>query len=431
MESIVYSKKDIEMAEQTITCPNCGTSIPVTKALTQQIENEVSKKFEAEAEIREKKASEAFEKKLGSETAQVELRVRKETEQATSAELSKLKNELVETQKSEKALQESFAQKVEVASRKVELRVRQEAEQAASAELSKLKNELTETQKREKASQDNFNQKVKAASRKIELDTIERVQSEYHIRELTLEKKLSDAKRDAAELKRRLDQSSQQTQGEVIELEIEKSLKQAFPEDEIKPIAKGKAGADILQKVYTSNAQYCGTIIWETKNTQTWGRSWLSKLRSDQRRVKAELAVLVSNILPKGTHHFAQIEGVWVAEFSLALSLASALRTQLTQIALLKLSSKGSSEKMELLFEYLSSTEFRQRIESIVEAFQSLQDDLNKERLMMEKQWAKREKQIQMVMHNVLGMYGDMQGIAGQSLPKIKRLELLTSGESK
>jgi hypothetical protein len=210
----------------------------------------------------------------------------------------------------------------------------------------------------------------------------------------------------------------------VGELELEKVLKKAFPDDKIERIAKGKAGADILQKVHSSNEQYCGTILWESKNTQNWSKAWLNKLRGDQRRVKAELAVLVSMALPKDVRHFAQLDGVWVAEFPLALGVATALRINLMQVAALKQSSKGKHEKMELLYEYLSSTEFRHRIEAIVEAFRSMRDDLDKERQTTEKQWAKREKQIQLVVQNISGMYGDMQGIAGQSLPKISRLEL-------
>jgi len=244
-----------------------------------------------------------------------------------------------------------------------------------------------------------------------------------------LQKKLSDARRQATDLKRKLEQSSQQAQGEVAELELEKILERAFPNDEIRPIGKGKAGADVLQKVCAPGGRYCGAIIWESKNTQNWSKAWLGKLRNDQRRAKAELAVLVSLALPKDVRHFAQVDGVWVTEFSLALGLATALRTNLIQIAGLKQSSEGKHEKMELLYEYLSSTEFRHRIEAIVEAFRSMQDDLDKERETMERQWAKRGKQIELVVQNVSGMYGDMQAIAGQSLPKIRRLELPAPGE--
>jgi hypothetical protein len=201
-------------------------------------------------------------------------------------------------------------------------------------------------------------------------------------------------------------------------------LKKAFPEDGIEPVAKGKKGADVLQKVYSSSGLYCGAIIWESKNTLNWSKAWLSKLRTDQRRAKAEIAVLVSVAMPKEVSQFGQMDDVWIAEPSLTLGLAMALRTNLMQVALLKQSSKGKHEKMELLYEYMSGTEFRHRVEAVVEAFRSMHNDLDKERQTMENQWAKREKQLQLVIQNISGMYGDMQAIAGQSLPRIRQLEL-------
>lgn len=201
-------------------------------------------------------------------------------------------------------------------------------------------------------------------------------------------------------------------------------MKRAFPEDEIEPIEKGQAGADILQKVRTPNGQLCGKIIWETKNTKNWSKAWLSKLCNDQRKIKAELAVLVSMALPKEVKHFALVEGIWVAEYGLALGVATALRANLIQVAMLRQTANGKHETLELLYEYLSSTGFRHRIEAMVEAFQGMQVDLDKERQTMERQWAKREKQIQLVVQNVSGMYGDMQAIVGQALPRIRKLEL-------
>ena len=433
------------MAEQTIICPKCGKHIPVSKALTHQIETELREAFEAEAEKREKEAQAAFEKRLATETARLEKQARKEAEQAASAEVSKIQKELAEAQKREKAAQASFERRLADEKSRLEKQARKAAEEEISAEMAELQKQLRERDKqvmevqkqraevhklqnqlaaREKAIETEISRKVEKALRKAEEDTAERIEAEHRTRELELQKKLSDAKRQAADLKRKLEQGSQQTQGEVIELELEKILEKAFPDDKIEPIGKGKAGADVLQKVYASGGQYCGSIIWESKNTQNWSKAWLGKLRNDQRRAKAELAVLVSMALPKDVRHFAQVDGVWLTEFSLALGLATALRTNLIQVAVLKQSSKGKHEKMELLYEYLSSTGFRHRIEAIVEAFRSMQDDLDKEREMMERQWAKREKQIELVVQNVSGMYGDMQAIAGQSLPKIRRLEL-------
>ncbi|HHT9152261.1 MAG TPA: DUF2130 domain-containing protein [Candidatus Hypogeohydataceae bacterium YC40] len=409
------------MPEQTIICPNCGKRIPVSEALTHQIESELRKNFESKAKERDKEAQANFEKKLSAETARAEKQARIDFEKRLSEEQSRLEKQV------QKIAEEKFSGELTDLKKQLREKEKQSVElKRQQADVQKLQNQLAS---REKSIEAEIKQKVEKALRKAESETEKRIEAEHRNRELQLEKKLSDAKRQASELKRKLEQSSPQAQGEVIEIELENVLRRAFPEDEIEPIAKGKSGADVLQRVYNAG-QYCGMIIWESKNTQNWSKAWLGQLRSNQRRAKAELAVLVSMALPKDVSHFAQVEGVWVTEFPLVLGVATALRTNLAQAALMKQSSKGRHEKMELLYEYLSSTEFKHRIEALVEAFRSMQDDLNKERQTMERQWAKREKQIQLVVQNVTGMYGAMQAIVGQSLPKIRRLELPSASES-
>jgi hypothetical protein len=189
-------------------------------------------------------------------------------------------------------------------------------------------------------------------------------------------------------------------------------------------VAKGIKGADVVQRVNTSSGQSCGTIIWESKNTKTWSDSWIPKLKDDQRALKAEIAVLASMVLPKGISHFANVDGVWVTDFSTVIGVASALRTNLAQVSMARLAAEGKSSKMEVLYAYLSGTEFKQRVEAIVESFVAMNEDLDREKRAMETAWSKREKQIQRVIHSVAGMYGDMQGIIGATLPKIEYLEL-------
>lgn len=439
------------MAEQTIICPKCGSRIPITKALTAQIEAGLRESFEAEAQKREKEAQAVYEKKLAAETARLEKQIRREAEQTASAELAELKKQLGDSQKREKATQVGFEKRLAEEQARIEKETRKVAEEALSGQMAELQRQLREKDKkvaeaekqsaelqklqrqleiREKGIETEISRRTQKAVKKAEEELSAQIEKEYGERERELEKKLSDAKRQAAELKRKLEQSSQQAQGEVAELELEEALKKSFSDDEIEPVAKGKTGADVLQKVHSSSGLYCGAIIWETKNTHNWSKAWLSKLRNDQRRAKAEIAVLVSVAMPKEVSNFGQMDGVWVAESSLALGLAVALRANLIQVAQLKQSSKGKHEKMELLYRYISGTEFKHRVEAVVEAFRSMQDDLEKERQAVERQWAKREKQIQLVIQNISGMYGDMQAIAGQSLPRIRRLELPASQES-
>ena len=232
------------------------------------------------------------------------------------------------------------------------------------------------------------------------------------------------------ELKIKAEQGSQQAQGEVLEIELEQMLKSAFPYDIIEPVPKGIKGADVLQKVNNPMGQYCGTIIWESKRTKGWNDDWIEKLKDDQREIKADIAVLMSIVLPKEINGFSQFKGIWVTSFPLAVALAVALRANLIEVTCAKQAAVGKAEKMEAIYNYLSGAEFKQKVEAIVEAFVTMSADLSKEKAAMNKLWSKREQQIKKVIMNTARMYGDMQGIIGASLPEIKSLELkaLTDG---
>jgi hypothetical protein len=205
-------------------------------------------------------------------------------------------------------------------------------------------------------------------------------------------------------------------------------LKAEFTQDEILPVPKGVNGADIIQKVCTRAGQVCGQIAWESKKTKTWSEGWIQKLRDDQRAIKAELAVIVSAVLPEDVKGFAFRDGVWICDIKLAVALASALRVNLEAVHRERVMAVGKNEKVEILYTYLTGVEFKQRVEAIVEAFTEMQDGLNKERKVFEANWAKREKQIQKVISNTVGMYGDLSGLV--TLQPIKMLELGESNES-
>ncbi|MDP3042339.1 MAG: DUF2130 domain-containing protein [Candidatus Omnitrophota bacterium] len=192
----------------------------------------------------------------------------------------------------------------------------------------------------------------------------------------------------------------------------------------MEPVPKGIKGADVLQKVNNPMGQYCGSIIWESKRTRNWSDGWIDKLKDDQREVKADIAVLMSIALPKEINGFSQVKGIWVTSFPLAMGLALALRENLLEVASAKQAAVGKAEKMEAIYNYFSGTEFKQKVEAIVEAFVTMNTDLTKEKVAMEKLWSKREQQIKKVVISTARMYGDMQGIIGASLPEIKSLEL-------
>jgi hypothetical protein len=241
---------------------------------------------------------------------------------------------------------------------------------------------------------------------------------------LEKEQTITSMQKQIEELKRKAEQGSQQLQGEVQELELEALLRAKFPRDTIEPVPKGEHGGDALQRVVGPSAQACGTIICESKRTKNWSDGWLVKLREDQRAAKAEIAVIVSQSLSKDVETFGVVEGVWVTHPRAIFPLAVTLRHTLTKVASARQASEGQQTKTEMIYQYLTGPRFRHRVEAIVEAFSTMQEDLDKEKKAIVKQWAKREEQIDRVMQATAGMYGDLQGIAGKTIQEIEGLEL-------
>jgi hypothetical protein len=259
---------------------------------------------------------------------------------------------------------------------------------------------------------------------KIREDAEARTQESHRLKDLEKDKLIQDLKSALDDMKRKADQGSMETQGEVLELDFEERLRRMFHLDDIQPVPRGIRGADLVQMVRNPVGADCGSIIWETKNTKAWSPGWISKLKDDMAETRASLAILVTVALPEGIARFGQVDGVWVSDPLSALPLAAALRQQLLQLERERQASTGKSVKMEMLYAYLAGNEFKGRVEGIVEAFTSLQDQLQRERRAMEKNWKEREKQIERVIKNTVGLYGDMQGIIGGQIPIIEALEL-------
>ena len=255
-------------------------------------------------------------------------------------------------------------------------------------------------------------QAKKEAEAQLSLKVIEK---EETIR--AMQKKIED-------LQRRAEQGSQQLQGEVLELQLEALLTAKFLHDRIEPVPKGEHGGDILQRVLLPTGTTCGTILWETKRTKNWTEGWLAKLRDDQRAAKAEIAVLVSAVLPKGVETFDQVDGIWVIHPKVILPIAVALRQMLIEVNQARQASEGQQTKMEMVYQYLTGPKFGLRVQAIVEAFSNMTDDLQTEKRAIMKQWAKREVQLGRVIEATTGMYGELQGIAGKSLKEIEGLDL-------
>jgi hypothetical protein len=232
---------------------------------------------------------------------------------------------------------------------------------------------------------------------------------------------LRDSLNDA---RRKSEQGSQESQGEALELSLENALRQAYPQDVLQAVAKGVKGGDVIQIVRNTAMQDCGSVLWELKNTKAWSPAWIQKLKDDMRAAKAQFAILVTVTMPPNMQRFGLLEGVWVCDLQCYKGLITALRQQLIETDFVKQASVGQQGKSELVYEYLMGDNFRNKIEAIVESFNAMEMQLIKERRSFEKQWKEREQLIHRMMTNTVGMYGELKGIVGHTLPEIKQLEL-------
>jgi len=272
-----------------------------------------------------------------------------------------------------------------------------------------------------------------AEAKAAELFATERAAIEHHARSLEkertdfdkaeLHKKLDDVSAKLAEAQQKAEQGSQQLQGEVLELVLEGQMRRAFPVDVFEEVRKGVRGADLLQRVTTRTLQTAGTLLWEAKRAREWGRDWPAKLKEDMRASGADVGVLVTTTLPReiaAGHAFGLYEDIWVCTWAAALPLAAALRERVLEVHKQRLAFAGKGEKMEALYDYLTSPQFAQKLRAVYGAFRTMQDDLARERNQTEQRWSRREKQIASGMRELLGFAGDVQGLSAHSLPQIE-----------
>jgi hypothetical protein len=272
--------------------------------------------------------------------------------------------------------------------------------------------------------------KEQEITQKVSQEVTGQLGDKYKLQIAEKDKKLSDAEKAIDDLTRKLQQGSQQSQGEILEVELEELLRQTFIYDEIIPVAKGDNGADVIQKVKNNFGKVCGTIVWESKRTKNWTDTWIPKLKDDKRREKADLAVIVSIVMPEDIKTFGLRDGVMVVNFNSVIALTTILRSQLIDLSNARTSGEDRGKKSEIVYNYLTSNDFKQRIEVWLEYFTSRQKELNTEKAYFTKKWEKEEKSMQKVYLNTAGIYGDLQGLIGTALPKIDMLEL-PEGEDK
>lgn len=366
-------------------CKKCGAEIEVTEAIRHEIEESLIRSIES----KHKDELEEVIKKTEEKAAL-------KAQQAIENQLKDLRKENEEERERNKELNKKIGDLLE------ELRGLRRKDQDRDTEMKK---------------------KIMDMEEKIRLEVSKSADEKSNLKVAELEKKLTDTEKALIDAQNKTRQGSQQLQGEVLELDLEERLKNTFNNDEIEPVGKGVSGADVIQKVKNNQGRIAGIILWETKRAK-WSPSWLPKLREDARKANASVAVLLSEALPKEISSFEFTDGVLVTSYSYAMPLVVMLRRQLMQLAAAKSAAVNKDQTLEKLYNFFQSDAFRHRFEAYVEGVVEMQQNLESEKRSITTIWKKREGQINKSLNNLTGLYGDLQGIMGKSLPDIKLLSL-------
>lgn len=400
------------MPDDILVCPKCGAHIPLTRALTGPIEARLRTSIEGEVAKQAEELSKR-EDAVKRREGKLEDQVRKKVE----AQLPKLSEHL------RRELGIEFDRKLhDLEDNLKTTRARAERAEKEERELRRGKQQLEE---RAKALDLEVDRKVDAASKAVETRVRDEVAETEKLKDQEIQAKETGLLKQIAELQQKIEQGSQQAQGEALELEIEEELRRAFPMDIVEAVPTGTRGADIVQKVFTPSGQPCGSIIWETKRTKDWSDGWIAKLKEDQGRLHGDAAVLVSKVVPEGLRSFSIDRGVVISTFACAMPVAALVRLRLLEVARQKRVDQTSPEVREDLYRYLTSPEFVARVESIVLPLVAMKEDLESERRALETRWRKRAREIEKAERSIGGIYGDLQGIVGRAkLPEVSRLAL-------
>ncbi|MCH2235440.1 MAG: DUF2130 domain-containing protein [Crocinitomicaceae bacterium] len=417
------------MSEVKITCPSCGTSFSPEDAIAHGVEEKLREEYQkknqaflAEQESRKKKFLEEQESFLAKQK-----KFEEDQERARAAYQERLKSdrEKIEAEAKTKAAKDAKeSMEVLVKSLREDLdKKKEENKKLQEKEVQFMKKELDLKEAREKMEIE-VQKRVLENSKKVEEEAAKKLAAKFELKEKEYLKQIEDQKKLAEEMRRKQEQGSMQLQGEVQELLIESELSRLFPFDIVEEVSKGIRGADCIQTVINSSQEICGKIIYESKRTQNFANDWIPKLKGDMLSSGADVAVLITQTLPKDQKSFTLLDGVWVCSFDEFKSLAAVLRDGIIKINATKSSNENKGEKMHMLYDYLTGNEFRHQVEAIVDGFTSLKSELDREKRAMQKIWKDREKQIEKVIMNTIDLYGSVKGIAGSSVKKISSLEL-------
>lgn len=411
-------------ANDNITCPHCDSEFPLKDAVAKHL-----------IEQHEGEYQQLLDKELADIQRQAINDAEKSAAKLFKKQIDELQEKLSESQENSKSLQ----QRITSERRKAEEAVRDSLrlEQQALEDSLKSKEQQLEQFRKQELELRRAKSELEDKQKNIELELSRRIESEkeslrssigdeFRLKEAELRKKIDDASKANEDLKRKLEQGSQQLQGEVLELELESELRNAYPLDDIEAVGKGTRGADVVQTVRLRTGTPCGKIVWETKRAENWSNAWPAKLKADMQNTGGDIAVLVSTAFPAGvTDPMLLMEGIWLVKPAFAKGLSEALRTVLTESQRQKAVSVGKNEQMEALYDYVCSTQFVQRIKAVVDHQEQMRLELEKEKSAMQRIWKKREGQISGITNQMMSICGELQGLSHGSMPMLDDIALL------
>jgi hypothetical protein len=396
----------------TIKCPNCRHEFAMEEAVSEQYKKDLREQMIAFT----RKKEEEFLKKdleLSGKLQEQELKLqqkfnseKKDIQQKLEEDLRKAINSDFENRLS--VLQQSNEENQE----KLKTARQKELEYMRNEQALKIREEELEISTQRKLQEERV--KISDELRRLEEQKNQSRETDFQLQLKEKEKQLEDQRKLIEEMKRKADQGSMQLQGEVQELALEKLLQGAFPFDLVEPISKGVRGADCTLTVRNASGQECGKIIYESKRTKNFEGDWIDKLKNDMRQQGAQVAILVTRVMPKDMNCFGEKNGVWICNFSEVKALTEVLRDGVIRIFQASRNQQNKGDKMQLLYDYLTSSEFSEQWKAIREGFSSMKMSIQRERDMMEKLWKTREKQLEKVLLNAAHIKGSMEGISGQ-----------------
>ena len=405
-----------------IKCPACSNEFPLSDAVLGSVKDHLTCELQSEISLKEKGLSER-ERQVKQKEAAVAKQEAEFTEKVDAAVSIQVKQqvELIKSKATKQAAEENEALIKELQN---ELQQKTQALKTGQKQELQLRREKRELEEAKENLELDVQRKLDEERTKLKEQIEAKSDEENRLKLAEKENLIGELREKLEEAQRKANQGSQQTQGEVLELEFEKHLRKAFPRDQINEVSKGVRGADVSQEVISNIGKSCGVILYETKRTRNWSDAWIPKLKEDMRAARAAIGVIVTETLPKDIDRFGPKDGIWVTDLCSAIPLAHVLRSALLEIALARGDREGVKGEMELLYAYLTGPDFRQRVLAVIESFQALREDLDRERRTLTKAWSKREQHINSVMENMVGMIGDVQGISGKALKDIPVHEL-------